>query len=642
MKLDLFVPGRLCLFGEHSDWAGKYRTMNSAIVAGEAIVVGTEQGIYATAEKAEQFAVTCSAPELENIWKDFECPMDSEKLRGVAHSESFFAYCAGVASYMLEWYNIGGIHIHITRMTLPIKSGLSSSAAICVLVARAFNELYGLNLSTMGEMNIAYVGELRALSRCGRLDQACAFGGRPVVMRFDGDEIAVDRINVGKTLYWVFADLCASKDTIKILSSLNKAFPFADNGKEKSIQEALGPINHEIVSKALQFIQEGFVAELGRLMTRAQEIFDKKVAPMCPSELTAPILHKILNDKYVKRLSFGGKGVGSGGDGSVQFLARDEASQRDMVEYLNSLGMRAYPLTIKATHAVHKAVIPVAGFGTRLYPATRTIKKDFFPVIDVDGRAKPIILILLEELVKSGIDEICLVLGSAEEREEYRKFFETPLREEHLRKLTMEDQNYERSILRIGKRLKYVVQEEKLGFGHAVYLTERFADGDPVLLLLGDTVYRSNSNKACARQFIEKYERYSGPMVSIHPIPLEKVSFYGIMAGHWEDREESMMKLSRFCEKPTVAYASENLPVRMKDGTVRYFAVFGQYILTDEVYRQLKEDVDNYNGEGEIELTHALERVREKYGMFGVRIDGTMYDMGNPDAFQNCITNFNR
>ena len=80
--------------------------------------------------------------------------MDAQELKDIAKSGSFFCYCAGVASYMLEWYKVGGVKITITKMTLPIKSGLSSSAAICVLVARAFNLMYNLNLSTMGEMNI--------------------------------------------------------------------------------------------------------------------------------------------------------------------------------------------------------------------------------------------------------------------------------------------------------------------------------------------------------------------------------------------------------------------------------------------------------------------------------------------------------
>lgn len=634
-RIDLFVPGRLCLFGEHSDWAGKYRSMNSALVAGEAIVTGTEQGIYATVEKSDNFEMTCSAQSLKEIWQDFECPMNAEALKDVAHSGSFFSYCAGVASYMLEWYNIGGAKIHITDMTLPLKSGLSSSAAICVLVCRAFNELYDLNLSTMGEMNIAYVGELRTASRCGRLDQACAFGVRPVLMNFDGEEIDVTRLNVKRDLYWVFADLNASKDTVKILKDLNKAFPFADNDKEQAIQDALGPINHEIVSRAVEYMKEGDAEALGKLMTEAQRIFDEKVAPMCPSQLQSPVLHQTLNDPKLQSLSYGGKGVGSQGDGSIQFLAKNEECQKQIIEYLNSLGMSAYALTLKAMHSIRKAVIPVAGFGTRLYPATRAMKKDFFPIVDRDGKVKPVILILLEELINSGIEEICLVLGSQEEREEYRKFFETQLADEHFQKMKPEDQNYERHILEIGKRLTYVYQTEKRGFGHAVSLTANFAAGEPVLLMLGDTIYRSNNGKTCTLQFIEAYEKYNKPMVAIHPIPLQDVSHYGIMAGYWDNREETVLHMSQFCEKPKVSFAEENLAVKMRNGEHRYYSVFGQYILTLEVYQQLKSDVANAKQDGkEIELTSALDKVRAQYGMYGVQVDGEMFDMGKADELR--------
>lgn len=520
-------------------------------------------------------------------------------------------------------------------MTLPLKSGLSSSAAICVLVCRAFNELYDLNLSTMGEMNIAYVGELRTASRCGRLDQACAFGVRPVIMNFDGEEIDVTRLNVKRDLHWVFADLNASKDTVKILKDLNKAFPFADNDKEQAIQDALGPINHEIVSRAVEYMKEGDAEALGKLMTEAQRIFDEKVAPMCPSQLQSPVLHQTLSDPKLQSLSFGGKGVGSQGDGSIQFLAKNEECQKQIIEYLNSLGMSAYALTLKAMHSIRKAVIPVAGFGTRLYPATRAMKKDFFPIVDRDGKVKPVILILLEELINSGIEEICLVLGSQEEREEYRKFFETQLADEHFQKLKPEDQNYERHILEIGKRLTYVYQTEKRGFGHAVSLTANFAAGEPVLLMLGDTIYRSNNGKTCTLQFIEAYEKYNKPMVAIHPIPLQDVSHYGIMAGYWDNREETILHMTQFYEKPKVSFAEENLAVKMRNGEHRYYSVFGQYILTPEVYQQLKSDVANAQQDGkEIELTSALDKVRAQYGMYGVQVDGEMFDMGKADELR--------
>ncbi len=641
MKQTMFVPGRLCLFGEHTDWAGKYRTMNADIAPGAAIVTGIEQGIYAEVEKSPIFEMYSEAPEIKGVWQDFACRMNETELKGVAKSGSFFSYCAGVASYMLEWYQVGGVKITLKKMTLPMKSGLSSSAAICVLVARAFNKIYNLNLNTMGEMNIAYLGELRTSSRCGRLDQACAFGVKPNLMIFDGDEIEVKTLNVKKHLYWVFADLCAQKDTIKILRDLNKGFPFASNELEKQEQQALGEDNRKIIDRAIKYMADGDAEALGQLMTEAQELFDRAVAPMCPEELTSPKLHEVLADPTIRQWTYGGKGVGSQGDGSIQFLAKDKECQQKAIDYLNSKGMRAYPLTLRPVHTVRKAIIPVAGFGTRLYPASRALKKDFFPIPDTDGMVKPVILILLEELVKSGIEEICLVLGSQEERLKYRDFFETPLPEEHLQKLNAEMQEYENRILSIGKRLRYVYQREKRGFGHAVYQAVDFANNEPVLLLLGDTLYRSTTNKPCTLQLIEKYEQYNRLMVAVHDIPLATVSRYGILSGTWEDKDETELSVSNMTEKPSPSFAEDFLGVKCKDGQKKYMSVFGQYILTPEVFEQLHQDITNATDPTkEIELTAALEKVREQSGMIGVRLQGRMYDMGNYQAFMECVSEY--
>jgi UTP-glucose-1-phosphate uridylyltransferase/mevalonate kinase len=642
MALELFVPGRLCLFGEHTDWAGKYRTMNADIVPGASIVTGIEQGIYAEVEKSPIFEMHSEAPEIKEVWQDFSCRMNEQELKNVAKSGSFFSYCAGVASYMLEWYHVGGVKITLKRMTLPMKSGLSSSAAICVLVARAFNQIYKLNLNTMGEMNIAYVGELRTASRCGRLDQACAFGVKPNLMTFDGDEVEVKTLNVKKHLYWVFADLCAEKDTIKILRDLNKGYPFASNEMEEREQKALGEDNQKIISLAIEYMAKGDAEALGKLMTGAQTLFDTAVAPMCPDELASPKLHEVLNDPIIQPLVYGGKGVGSQGDGSIQFLAKDIECQKKLIDYLNNQGMKAYPLTLKPVHTVRKAIIPVAGFGTRLYPATRAMKKDFFPIPDVDGIVKPVILILLEELVKSGIEEICLVLGSEEERTLYRDFFENPLPQEHFCKLNPEMQEYENQILAIGKKLRYVYQKEKRGFGHAVYQAADFASNEPLLLMLGDTLYRTESNKPCALQMIEKYEQYNKLMVSIHPVSLAEVSHYGILSGTWEDKNETVLNISKMTEKPKASFAEEFLGVKCKDGERKFMSVFGQYILTPEVFEQLRTDIENASDlNSEIELTTALDKVREQYGMIGVQLQGRMFDMGNFNAFQNCVINFN-
>lgn len=410
MVLKLFVPGRLCLFGEHTDWAGKYRTMNADIVPGASIVTGIEQGIYAEVEKSTIFEMHSDAPEIEDVWQDFSCLMEEQDLKGVARSGSFFCYCAGVASYMLEWYKVGGVKITLHSMTLPMKSGLSSSAAICVLVARAFNQLYHLNLNTMGEMNIAYLGELRTSSRCGRLDQACAFGVRPNLMTFDGEEVEVRSLKLGGLFYWVFADLCATKNTIKILRDLNKGFPFASNEMEKREQQALGELNWKIIERAIMYLEKGDAPALGKLMVEAQQLFDFNIAPMCPEELTSPILHETLNDPVIRRMTYGGKGVGSQGDGSIQFLAKDQENQTKLIDYLNSRGMKAYALTLqpdyKSGQHQQSGQVQCGKINTGFQYTNKGIKT--MKRILVTGGAGFIGSHLCERLVNEGHDVICL------------------------------------------------------------------------------------------------------------------------------------------------------------------------------------------------------------------------------------------
>lgn len=638
--IELFVPGRLCLLGEHSDWAGINRMMNASIVPGDAIVTGIDQGIYATVEKADNFIIESSLACFEG--ERFECEMDTERLRETAANGGFFSYVAGVASYVNEHYRVKGIHVRVTEMDLPIKSGLSSSAAICVLVARAFNKLYHLRLNTMGEMNIAYMGEQRTPSRCGRLDQACAYGVNPIRMTFDGNDIRVRPLSLKRELYWVVADLNAHKDTVKILAALNKCFPFADNELEQKVQEALGKDNKMFVEEAVTCIESGNAEELGRLMTRFQKNFDDKVAPACPSELASPVLHSVLEDPGIQKYIYGCKGVGSQGDGTVQFLARDREAQRELIHYLKQQkNMDAVPFTLRPRQQIRKAIIPVAGFGTRLFPATKNLKKGFFPVMDSDGILKPALLILLEQLSAAGIDDICLVIGEGE-REVYDEFFR-PLPKEHYDKLPETRKPYEDFLVRIGRKITYAVQRERRGFGHAVYQCRDFVGEDPVLLLLGDMIYRSYKNENCMTQMIDAYEKWGVPVVSMHKVSKQDVVHYGIMHGQWEDAEESVLQLDEIKEKPDIAYAEDYLAVRTKAARENYFAVFGQYVLTRDVFEALEEDVNSNKTEGgEVQLTSALETVRSRGGMIGYAVAGKSYDIGLPEKYMETMMIYGR
>jgi len=638
--INLFVPGRLCLFGEHSDWAGLHRIINAGIVPGAAIVTGIEQGIYAEAEKCEHFVIRNEAPELDGILVDFDCSMQNKELRAVAESDSYFSYASGVASYIKDHYSVEGVKITIKKMTLPMKKGLSSSAAICVLVARAFNRLYSLNLNTRGEMDIAFKGEQRTRSRCGRLDQACAFGTVPVCMHFDGDDINVERLSVKGNFYWVFADLNAKKNTIKILGDLNRCYPFSETDKERNVHTALGELNQKIIKRAVEYLKNGEAAKIGELMTEAQNLFDLMVAPACPSELTAPILHSFLDDIKIKLLTYGGKGVGSQGDGAIQFLAKDLSSQEELCEYLVEKGLIPYKLTIKPHHQIRKAIIPVAGYGTRLYPETRRIKKEMLPLIDEDGLVKPAILVLLEQLVEAGIEEICLVVGGEDDIRVYNDFFINQLPEEHLSKLSKEMRKYEDSIRTIGERISYKIQKTRLGFGHAVSLCSDFCAGEPVLLLLGDTVYTSEKKENCMQQLIEIYETLKKPIVAIHKVPVEQTCHYGILSGVWQDDSHKQLEITKFIEKPGQSYAEQNLFMKGKNNNKEYYAVFGQYILPPEIFEILNGIISSEQSQSsEINMTDAIGSFVGG-GLTGVVLDGNMYDIGNPGAYKETFASY--
>lgn len=637
--INLFVPGRLCLFGEHSDWAGMYRTVNADIVKGQAIVSGTEQGIYATAEKADKF-IMASGGKIEQD-EHWECEMDTAKLIAAAQQGGYFSYVAGVASYINDNYSVGGVKITILKRDLPIKSGLSSSAAICVLVARAFNQLYHLKMNVKGEMQAAFRGEQRTPSRCGRLDQACAYGVKPVLMEFDGVELDSRELRAGATFHWVIANLMASKDTIKILADLNKAYPFADNETEQRVQEALGPDNQRIIAKGIELLEKGDAEGLGALMDESQANFDAKVMPQC-TELIAPVLHSVLSDTNIRQWIYGAKGVGSQGDGTVQFLAKDEASAKLLQEYLNKeRGMPSFTLTLRPGQTVKKAIIPLAGFGTRVFPETKCVRKCFMPLLDTDGLLKPALMIMLENLFDAGIEDVCLIIGE-DEREDFDRFFE-PLPEEHRAKLPEDKLKYEDRILEMRRHITYVYQKERKGFGHAVWLAKQFADNEPALLLLGDFVYRSNTGLNCCRQVIDAYKECGRTLVAITEVPLSRVVHYGMLHGHWNDSAQTIMKVDRMVEKPTDDFAREYLGVKNAKGERKYYATFGQYVLTPEVFEELDREIrqEEKPSEGsEYGLTAALDIVREKSGMFAFVPDGQSFDIGLPEAYRNTMWHF--
>src|SRR5512139_393592 len=513
--MKIFVPGRICLFGEHSDWAGGYRRINAEIEKGYTLICGTNQGIHAEVEPhPTSLVITSTTPEGRTIGPH-EIPLEPKTLLEEAQGGGFWSYAAGVAYQVLTHYRVRGLVIRNDRTHLPIKKGLSSSAAISVLTARAFNRVYDLRLTVRGEMELAYQGEITTPSRCGRMDQGCAYGDRAVLMEFDGEHLSTEEIRPAKELYFVIVDLNAGKNTMEILKRLNRSYPFAEGPLERGVQELLGPINKRVVGEARSALEEGDAVRLGALMAEAQAFFDRYATPVCPEELTAPVLHRVLAHEPLRPHLWGGKGVGSQGDGSAQFIARSAADQQAVVEILErDLGLSGLTLTLGTGPKVRRALIPAAGFGTRLFPASKATKKELFPIVDRDGIAKPAILLIVEEALEAGIDEVVIVVQEGD-LPDFESFFQTQISIENFNKLSPRAQQYARQILEIGRRVRFVTQGAQEGFGHAVYCAREALGGEPFLLMLGDHLYRSNVEASCARQLVEAYQRSGTSVVGL-------------------------------------------------------------------------------------------------------------------------------
>ncbi len=139
--MKLFVPGRICLFGEHSDWAGSYRRTNSELEKGYTLIAGTNQGIYADVKQHPSKFIFRATLNDDTSKGPFEIEMDRKALLDEAQKGGFFSYVAGTVYQVATHYRVRGLEIDNYRTDLPIKKGLSSSAALCVLVARAFNRI---------------------------------------------------------------------------------------------------------------------------------------------------------------------------------------------------------------------------------------------------------------------------------------------------------------------------------------------------------------------------------------------------------------------------------------------------------------------------------------------------------------------
>ena len=300
--------------------------------------------------------------------------------------------------------------------------------------------------------------------------------------------------------------------------------------------------------------------------------------------------------------------------------------------------MQSLMLNIKASKKVKKAVIPAAGFGTRLFPATKVVKKELFPIIDQDGRAKPVILAIVEEAVSAGIEEVGIVVQKSD-RQLFEDLFKKPPSPELFHKLSPQNREYSQYLQDLAERITILIQEEQEGYGHAVFSAQAWVKDEPFLLLLGDHVYTSDQESSCASQMLEIYEQVGQSLVGLTVMPGEIIHKAGCVTGVWQE-PDSILSVTQLYEKPDLEYARAHLHM---EGMAKdlFLAVFGMYVLEPQIFDYLAENINNNIREkGEFQLTSCLDKLRQNEGITGYLVKGKYFDTGMPEFYRQTMIDF--
>jgi UTP--glucose-1-phosphate uridylyltransferase len=292
----------------------------------------------------------------------------------------------------------------------------------------------------------------------------------------------------------------------------------------------------------------------------------------------------------------------------------------------------------KFVHKIKKAVIPAAGFGTRLFPTTKVVKKELFPVIDKDGRAKPVILLIIEEAISAGIEEIIIVV-QPDDKPIFKKLFKRPPSATLFEKLSPENQKFSKYLVDIGDRITVVTQTQQEGYGHAVYCAKDWVGNEPFLLMLGDHIYSSKIQKSCARQVLEMYQQVNHSVIGLNTVNSEFLHKVGCVTGTWQ-KQNSSISINQIAEKPSLDYAQSNLHMEgLADD--KFLSIFGLYALTPTIFDCLEADINNnVRFKGEFQLTTCLDVLHQRENMTGYLVEGTCFDIGIPDAYLQTLNDF--
>lgn len=258
---------------------------------------------------------------------------------------------------------------------------------------------------------------------------------------------------------------------------------------------------------------------------------------------------------------------------------------------------------------IRKAVIPAAGMGTRFLPATKAIPKEMIPIVDI-----PMIQLIVEEAVKSGIEDVIIVTARHKEAIENHFDYNYELEDTLLKKNNTQ-------LAEVSKKLGdlcnviAIRQKNPMGLGHAVLCAEPIVGDEPFAVLLGDDLI--DAKVPCTRQLIDIAEKESASIVGVMEVPEKDVSKYGIVAG--KTIRPGLVHVDSLVEKPPVGQAPSRL------------AIPGRYVLSSTIFQCIR---DTKPGKlGEIQLTDALQLLAQREKLMAYTFEGTRYDTGDRLGF---------
>jgi UTP--glucose-1-phosphate uridylyltransferase len=257
---------------------------------------------------------------------------------------------------------------------------------------------------------------------------------------------------------------------------------------------------------------------------------------------------------------------------------------------------------------VRKAIIPAAGLGTRFLPITKSIPKEMLPVVD-----KPTIQYVVEECVRSGIEDILMVIGGTKRAIE-EHFGRSPELERELEERGKPELRDEIRRISDMANIHYVWQNELKGLGDAVLCGKSFCGNEPFALLLGDTIVESDDpTRPVLKQLLEIHNEHQASVIALEEVPDEKVSRYGIAGG--SEIQDGVIKIDQLVEKPALDEAPSNL------------AIASRYVFRPEIFSYLADTPRGKNNE--VQLTDAMRAMLASHPMYGLRFAGKRHDIGN-------------